>query len=133
MIQRISAIDRNGIETELVSNIQLQFGMTSWSTYTYQKGASSMDDRLEISKLRFQILNSSLNQGSNTIRSLYIAYYNNLPTSPNNNPSMVLLHLTDPSGIYGPGTYDSEPINLSCGPGVTPINIGIFYRDTVGG
>lgn len=132
MIQRISAIDRNGIETELVSNIHLQFGMTSWSTYTYKKGASSMDDRLEISKLRFQILNSSLNQGTNTIRSLYIAYYSNLPTSPNNNPSTVLLHLTDPSGVYE-GTYDSEPINLSCGPGVTNIFIGIFYRDTVGG
>lgn len=133
MIQRISAIDRNGIETELVSSIQLQFGLTSWPTYTYQKATSSMDDRLEISKLRFQILNSSLNQGSNIIRSLYIAYYDNLPNIPNNNPSTVLLHLTDPSGVYAGGTYDSEPINLSCGPGVTNIFIGIFYRDTVGG
>lgn len=132
LISSISAVDNEGLVTQLVSNIRLDFGTSgNWETYTYQTGASSSDDRIVINKLRFRILSSSLNGGSNTIRSLYVGYYGTqIPTSPYNSPTAVLFRLTSSNGVFEEGTYDSVPINVSFGPGTNTISIGIYYRNS---
>ena len=125
MISKIEAIDNDGISHDFLSSIQLQFGLTSWNSYTFTQASDSEDYRFTINKFRFYFHPSTITG----VRVIYIGYYGtSFPTIPNNNPTTVLLRLVSSDGNFS-GTYDTEQVNLSYGPGKHVLSIGIYYRN----